>query len=109
MTVAPAVVVVLVTAPSRDVAEDLVSKVVEERLAACGNIVPDVVSIYRWDGAVQRQPEVMIIFKTERAAVPRLLARIADLHPYDVPEALALDVVAGLPPYLAWVAANAGG
>jgi periplasmic divalent cation tolerance protein len=109
VTVAPAVVVVLATAPSRDVAADLVNSVVEERLAACGNIVPDILSIYRWEGAVERQEEVLIIFKTERAAVPRLLARIADLHPYDVPEALAFDVVAGLPPYLTWVAANADG
>jgi periplasmic divalent cation tolerance protein len=102
----PAAVVVLATAPSQDAAEQLVTAVVEERLAACGNIVPGVTSIYWWDGAVQRDAEVLIIFKTESSAAPRLMARVAELHPYDVPESLVLPVTAGLAPYLAWIAAN---
>jgi periplasmic divalent cation tolerance protein len=106
---ATAVVVVLVTAPSQTVAEHLVTTIVEERLAACGNIVPGVVSIYHWEGKVQRDEELLIAFKSTRAVVPRLLARIEALHPYEVPEALVLPIEAGLAPYLAWVAANSNG
>jgi periplasmic divalent cation tolerance protein len=104
-----AAVVLLATAPSQEVAEELVTALVHERLAACGNIVPGMTSIYRWDGAVQRESEVLMIFKTERNSAPRLMARLEELHPYDVPEALALPVVAGLESYLTWVAANVDG
>lgn len=109
MTLQPGVAVVLTTAATQEDAERLVTSIVEERLAACGNIVPNVVSIYRWEGEVRRESEVMIMFKTERSAVPKLMARVSDLHPYDVPEVLALPVTAGLPSYLMWVSANADG
>lgn len=99
-------VVVLVTVPSQVVAEHIVTTAVTEQLAACGNIVPGVVSIYQWQGAVQRDEELLIVFKTTRAAAPKLMARIEALHPYEVPEALMLPVEAGLAPYLAWVTAN---
>lgn len=95
--------VVLMTAPSADVAERLVRALVQERLAACGNIVPGLTSIYRWENAVQTDAEVLILLKTRAAAVPGLVARVAELHPYDVPEVLALPVLAGHAPYLAWV------
>lgn len=106
---ATAVLVVLVTAPSGEVAERIVTAAVEEGLAACGNIVPGLTSIYRWEGAVQREREVLITFKTVRTMVDRLMTRVAELHPYDVPEALALPVEAGLDPYMTWVAANSNG
>jgi periplasmic divalent cation tolerance protein len=109
MTALPAVDVALVTAPSRDVAERIVTAAVEERLAACGNIVPGITSIYRWEGAVERADEVLIVFKTVRASVPKLMVRVQELHPYEVPEVLVLPVAAGLTSYLEWVAANAGG
>jgi periplasmic divalent cation tolerance protein len=102
-------VVVLVTAPSQGVAEQIVTAIVGERLAACGNIVPGLVSIYRWQDALQRDDEMLILFKTTRATAPRLLARVEALHPYEVPEALVLPVEAGLEPYLTWVAANSHG
>ena len=105
----PAVSVVLVTAPSQDVAEQLVNTIVEEKLAACGNIVPGLTSIYRWQGAVQRDAEVLILFKTLRGSVHRLSARVQELHPYDVPEVLALPVSAGSSEYMRWVAENATG
>lgn len=95
--------VVLVTAPSQDVAETLVRRVVEERLAACGNIVPRVVSIYRWEGAVQRAEESLIVFKTPASAAARLMARVRELHPYDVPEVVILPVADVLPAYARWV------
>mgnify|MGYP001950430392 CR=1 FL=1 len=100
--------VVLTTAPSVEVAEALVRTLVEERLAACGNIVPGLTSIYRWRGEVEREEEVLVILKTEASAVARLVARVAELHPYEVPEALVLPVEAGHGPYLAWVRENVG-
>ena len=104
-----AVNVVLVTAPSHEVAEQLVNTIVGEKLAACGNIVPAVTSIYRWQGAVQREAEVLIVFKTVRERVPELSARVQELHPYEVPEVLALAVAAGSDEYMRWVADNATG
>jgi periplasmic divalent cation tolerance protein len=101
--------VVLVTAPDHAVAERLVTMLVEERLAACGNIVAGVASIYRWEGAVERADEVLIILKTASSAVPQLSERVAALHPYDVPEVLALPVAAGLESYMTWIAANVNG
>ncbi|CAN5892931.1 divalent-cation tolerance protein CutA [soil metagenome] len=106
---ATAAVVVLATAPSQEVAERIVTIIVEERLAACGSIVPGVTSIYRWQDAVQKDAEVLIVFKTERASARGLITRMTELHPYDVPEALVLPVVEGLPSYLAWIAENIDG
>jgi periplasmic divalent cation tolerance protein len=104
-----AVTMAVVTAPAQDVAERIVTSVVEERLAACGNIVPGVTSIYRWEDGIQRDTEVLIFFKTTRVALPQLMRRIEELHPYEVPEVLALPVSAGLPAYTSWVAANVNG
>jgi periplasmic divalent cation tolerance protein len=101
--------VVLVTAPSQEVAERLVQAVVEERLAACGNILPGMTSIYRWQGAVQRDAEVLVVLKTGSAVAPRLMERVQELHPYEVPEAIVLPISEGLPAYLAWVAASVDG
>lgn len=103
------IVVVLVTAPSLEVAEQVVTTVVEERLAACGNIVPGLRSIYRWQDAVQKDDEVLVLFKTTQETARELMGRVAEIHPYEVPEAIALPVVAGLPSYLAWVAASSAG
>jgi periplasmic divalent cation tolerance protein len=99
----------IVTAPSHDVADRLVTTIVEERLAACGNIVPGLTSIYHWEGALQRDSEVLIIFKTTKAVLARLMARVDEIHPYDVPEVLAVPVTAGLDAYTTWVAENVHG
>lgn len=96
----------LVTAPSAAAAERLVRALVDERLVACGNIVPGLTSIYRWEGAVESEAEVLVVLKTTAAAVPRLLGRVVELHPYDVPEVLLLDVAAGYGPYMAWMREN---
>lgn len=103
----PGAVVVLVTCPE-EAADGLVTALVEERLAACGNIVRGVESIYRWQGALERSQECLIILKTTAAEVGRLIERLPGLHPYEVPEILALPVVAGHAGYLEWVAGNAG-
>lgn len=100
--------VVLATAPDQDTGETLIRTVVDERLAACGNIVPGVASIFRWDGRVERAAEVLLILKTTEDVVPALQARVAALHPYDVPEILSLAVDDGHEPYLEWVGAETG-
>lgn len=103
-----AVRVILMTAPSTAVAESMIRALVGERLAACGNIVPGVTSIYRWQGEIQTDAEVLIVLKAPSRIVPALLARAAELHPYDVPEVLALPVLMGHAPYVAWVSESCG-
>lgn len=98
------VCVVLMTAPSCEIAEGIVASLVEERLIACGNIATiPVTSIYRWHGTTERAAEVSVIMKTTKAASSRVTNRIIELHPYDVPEILFLPVDDGLPSYLQWV------
>lgn len=94
---------VLMTAPGADSAEAVTRSLVEERLVACGNIIPGAVSVYRWKGEVHRDEEVVVVLKTTRSLLPRVLERAAELHPYDVPELLGQEVVEGAPAYLAWV------
>ena len=102
---APAdVLLVLVTAPSAEKAAELARALVEERLAACGNVVPGLRSIYRWEGAVHDEAEALLLLKTTRARLEALRARVVELHPYEVPEVLAFAADAGSAPYLAWVA-----
>jgi periplasmic divalent cation tolerance protein len=101
-------VVVLMTASDRDEAERIATALVEERLAACVNVLGPVRSTYRWKGAVERADEVLLIGKTRRALVARLAARVRALHSYDVPEVIALPITAGSAPYLSWLATETG-
>jgi periplasmic divalent cation tolerance protein len=96
--------VVLTTTSDRATAERIAHALVEERLAACVNLVPGVRSIYRWKGAVEAADEVLCVIKTTAARLPRLKARLVALHPYDVPEVIALPIAAGHTPYLGWLA-----
>ena len=95
------------TAPDAETAARIARALVEERLAACVNLVPAVRSIYRWQGVVEDQTEVLLVIKTSAERVGPLAERLRALHPYEVPELLALPVAAGLGPYLDWVAAEA--
>jgi len=95
--------VVLVAAPPR-AAGRLARALVDRRLAACVTIVPRARSVYRWEGRVESASESLLVIKTAAGRVPALLAAVEDLHPYEVPEALALPVAAGLAPYLRWLA-----
>lgn len=97
------VVTVLMTAPDIDVAESVVRGLLEDRLIACGNLLPGAVSLYRWEGDIQRDEETVVVLKTLRRLVPRLLERAGGLHPYDVPELLVQPVLAGCTDYLEWV------
>ncbi|MCK6482238.1 MAG: divalent-cation tolerance protein CutA [Planctomycetes bacterium] len=102
---APALRVVLATAPPR-AARALARALVERRVAACVNLLPGVRSVYRWEGRVEEARETMLVAKTAARRVPALLAALRGLHPYEVPEGLALPVAASLGPYAAWVEAS---
>ena len=98
--------VVLVTSPDLDSALSMVRRVVQERLAACGNVLPGITSVYRWKGDIHEDPEVMIVLKTTAARISELEGRITELHPYEVPEFLSLSVSEGHDPYLRWLTAE---
>ncbi len=105
----PEIDVVLTTVASRDDASGLVRTLVGERHAACGNILPEVTSVYWWEGAVQSAGEVLVLLKTARSQTPILLARAREIHPYDVPELIVLPVETGDAAYLEWVVREASG
>ena len=98
--------IVLTTWPDADSARTAARTLVDEGLAACGNIVPGVESIYRWEGAVETSAELLVIFKTTIGCYPQFETRIKTLHSYEVPEIVALRVADGLPAYLRWVEAS---
>ena len=91
------------TAPTAEAARDLVATLVERRLVACGTVVPGATSIYRWKGAVEQQEEALVVLKTTTRRWGELAAALPGLHPYDVPELVAVPVVGGHPAYLRWV------
>lgn len=101
-----AAIVVLVTMGSAERAAALARTVVEERLAACVNVIAGVRSIYRWKGEVVEGGEWLLVMKARRAAFVALEARIRELHDYETPEVLALDVTLGSAPYLDWLLAE---
>lgn len=103
------VIAVLSTFPDSAVARDIVRTLVEERLIACGNIVPAVESIYTWEGKVEISTEVLGIMKTSAAQCERVKERIRELHPYELPECIALPIVAGLQAYLDWIRESSRG
>jgi periplasmic divalent cation tolerance protein len=94
---------VLTNLPDRDAAEKLAHGLVERRLAACVNVLAGCTSIYRWKGVIENAQEVPVLIKTRSALYDELEAAINDLHPYEVPEIIAVPVVRGLAEYLAWV------
>lgn len=99
----PAVLLVFCTFPDEAVARSVATTLVEEQLVACVNLNPGVTSIYRWEGKVETAGEVLALMKTTPAAYDALEARLQALHPYEVPEILAVPVERGLPTYLRWV------
>ncbi len=94
---------IYVTTGSRDEALKIARALVDEKLAACANVLGQADSIYRWQGKVEEAQEVVVIAKTRRDLADQALARIKALHSYDVPCAVAYDIAAGLPDYLAWI------
>lgn len=100
---AAGIVTVYATFASAEEAERVARLVVEERLAACANILAPCRSIYRWQGAIQEADEVPALFKTAAARAPALIARIAELHSYDVPAAVVWPIAHSLDSYRGWV------
>ena len=97
---------VVVTAADADWLATFTRTLVDEGLAACGHVIPAIRSVYRWQGAVHDEAEARVGLHTRRALVPAIVARTAELHPYDVPCVIAVPLVGGNPAYLDWLAAE---
>ena len=96
-------IVVWITAQNREEAIRLADMLVGARLAACVQILPEMESVYRWQGAIERQPEVLLFVKTTRRRFAELERQVRALHSYDVPEIVAVPIIAGSAPYLRWL------
>jgi periplasmic divalent cation tolerance protein len=96
-------IVVLITAQNREEAIRLADMLVGAHLAACVQILPEMESVYRWQGAIERQPEILLLAKTTKRRFAELEREVRALHSYDVPEIVALPIVAGSAPYLRWL------
>lgn len=94
---------VLCTCPDEPCAGRIARALVDERLAACVNIIPGITSVYRWKDGVESDREVLLLAKSDTRRYPGLEARVRALHPYEVPEIIATTLSAGLPAYLAWI------
>ena len=95
--------IVFSTFATEDEAARITRTLVEERLIACANLLPGARSIYRWQGQVADQREVVALMKTRKQDWPALMARLHELHPYDTPECVAVRIAAGAPGYMAWL------
>ncbi|MGH8094604.1 MAG: divalent-cation tolerance protein CutA [Chthoniobacterales bacterium] len=100
------VLLVLSTFPDLATARRVARQLVEEKCAACANLLPSVESIYWWEKKVENANETLVLFKTSAASYAALETTLRRLHPYEVPEIIALPVEHGLPDYLRWVSAN---
>jgi periplasmic divalent cation tolerance protein len=99
-------VLILTTTPDGDLGDRIAATLVGERLAACVNVHGPMVSFYRWHGAVERETERQIVIKTTKDRVEPVLARIAQLHSYELPELVVVPIADGSPPYLDWIRAE---
>ena len=99
--------VALITAPDAETGARIARALVEEGLVACVNLVPGIRSIYRWEGALEDDAEVLLVVKTRSDRAADLVERVVALHPYDLPEVVLLPAVGGNPPYLEWVCREA--
>lgn len=97
---------IYVTVGSMTTAKSIAGQMVEQRLAACANILPGMVSVYRWEGKIEHGDEVVLLLKTSEEKVPALLAAVEAAHDYDTPCAIALSVEQGLPDFMNWVQAE---
>jgi periplasmic divalent cation tolerance protein len=97
---------IITNCPDEQVANAIALALVEEKLAACVNILPRMQSVYRWQGSVESATEIPLLIKTTAGNYPALASRIVELHPYAVPEIIAVPIVRGLPAYLNWLDAE---
>lgn len=98
--------IVLTTAGSHEEAQKIARELVDRRLAACVNIIPQIESFYRWQDKVETTSEWLLIIKTQAGAFEKLRDTIKELHSYDVPECIMLEVTHGSEPYLQWIKEN---
>jgi periplasmic divalent cation tolerance protein len=101
--------IALTTAASEEEARKIAHHLVERRLAACVNIIPQIMSIYRWQGKVEEASEWLLVIKTTAAAFAQVRDTITELHSYDLPECICLTIEDGSPNYLQWIAESASG
>jgi periplasmic divalent cation tolerance protein len=97
--------IVFTTFANAEDAARVVRVLVEERLIACGNLLPGARSLFRWEEKVQDQPEVVVLMKTRKQDWTALISRLHELHPYETPECIAVRIAAGAPKYMAWLEA----
>jgi len=100
------VLLVLSTFPEAATARRIARQLVEEKHAACANVLPGVQSIYRWQGKVEEAGEILVFFKTTAGRFEALTTALRQMHPYEVPEIIAFSVTQGLPQYLQWISDN---
>lgn len=100
--------IVLSTIDDAERAADIAETLVNERLAACVNIIPEVTSVYKWKGRLERSSELLLVIKTRQELMEALSRRLAALHPYDLPEIIATKVEGGSSTYLNWVIEQTG-
>jgi periplasmic divalent cation tolerance protein len=100
--------IVFCTIDSADAARKLARRLVQDRLAACVNIIENVTSVYKWEGRIEEDAELLLVIKTQDSRLQELMDRISEIHPYDVPEILSWPVQKGSKAYLEWVVAETG-
>ena len=98
------VVVVFSTFPDVETARRIARELIDDKFAACANVIPKIESIYRWQGKLEQGEETLVFFKTSAARYPAFEEKLKSLHPYEVPEIVSMPVSAGWPQYLGWVA-----
>ena len=96
-------IIIFVTCSSDEEAEKIASELVERRLAACGNIVPEIRSLFWWKDSLEREQEVLLILKSRAELFPNIAEAVTALHSYDVPEMIAIPIAAGSDAYLQWI------
>lgn len=101
------ILLVITNLPHAQAAQDIAHRLIEQKLAACANCLPAMQSIYRWQGKIETANEVMLLLKTTSQRYPALETALKTMHPYDLPEILAIPVTAAWPAYAAWVAQEA--
>ena len=95
-----------ITAPSTEVAQNIAKTLVEGKLAACVNIMPNVTSVYSWKGKIESGTELLMMVKTRSSLVPKVITAVKGVHPYEVPEIIATELTQGLPSYMDWISEN---
>lgn len=101
-------IVVFVTASNRQEAEKIAGKLVENKLAACVNLLDNISSVFWWQGRVHRAKEILLMIKSKKSRLPRIIKLVQSLHSYEVPEIIALPIIGGEKKYLRWIDESIG-